>query len=156
MSQNRREFLKQGSRLALLGGLIASGLAGVSRAMAAEWNRAAFTAKTLTDALANSGYKGATHSNDIVLKVPDIAENGAVVPVEVTSNIPGTTSIAIFSQDNPNPLVAEFTFLPGAVPFVSTRIKMAKTSQVQVAVKAGGKVFMNAKSVKVTAGGCGG
>ncbi len=156
MRQDRRAFLTQGSRLALLGGMIATGFLNIGRALAADWNSAAFTAKNMADAMAKSGYAGAAHSNDILLKVPDIAENGAVVPVEVTSHIPGTTSIAIFSQDNPNPLVAEFQFLPGAMPFVSTRIKMAKTSQVQVAVKAGGKVYINAKSVKVTAGGCGG
>ncbi len=88
--------------------------------------------------------------------MPEIAEDGSVVPVQASSNIPGTTSMAIFVPDNPNPLIADFTFLNGAEPFIATRIKMAKTSSVQIMAKADGKVYMTSKSIKVTAGGCGG
>ncbi len=140
----------------MFGSLLSSGLLSATRAFAASWNSAAFTATTLSDALDKAGYAHAADSSDIELKVPEIAENGAVVPVEVTSHVPGTTSIAIFVPDNPNPLIAEFDFLPGALPYISTRIKMAKTSDVRIAIKAGDKVFTTAKQIKVTAGGCGG
>jgi sulfur-oxidizing protein SoxY len=99
---------------------------------------------------------GAAESKDILIKAPDIAENGAVVPVEVTSKIPGTTSIMIFVDKNQNPLIADFEFSNGAEGYVSTRIKMASTSHVRVAVKAGGKAYTATKEVKVTIGGCGG
>jgi len=91
-----------------------------------------------------------------MIKAPDIAENGAVVPVEVTSKIPDTTDIAILSEQNINPLVADFKLSNGALGYVSTRIKMAKTSNVVVVVKAGGKAYIASKEVKVTIGGCGG
>ncbi len=104
----------------------------------------------------NAGYGGATESGDIELKVPDIAENGAVVPVSATSNIPGTTSMAIFVEKNPSPLIADFAFSNGAEAYISTRVKMAKTSIVRVTVKAGGKNYTSSREVKVTIGGCGG
>jgi sulfur-oxidizing protein SoxY len=106
--------------------------------------------------LKNTGYDGATESSDILLKAPDIAENGAVVPITATSNIPGTTSIAIFVEKNPTPLIADFSFSNGAEAYISTRIKMAKTSVVRVSVKAGGKNYTTSREVKVTIGGCGG
>jgi sulfur-oxidizing protein SoxY len=79
-----------------------------------------------------------------------------VVPVEATSNIPGTTSMAIFVDKNPNPMIADFSFMNGAEPFIATRVKMASTSIVRVSVKAGGKSYTNSREVKVTIGGCGG
>ena len=124
--------------------------------LADDWNRQAFTDKVLNDAMKDAGYGNAVKSTDILLKTQDIAENGAVVPIEATSNIPGTTSLAIFIDNNPNPLIAEFSFMNGAEPFVVTRVKMAKTSLVRIAVKAGGKTYFTGKSVKVTSGGCGG
>ena len=78
------------------------------------------------------------------------------MPVEATSNIPGTTSMAIFVDKNPTVLIADFEFSNGAEPYASTRIKMQGTSQVRVAVKAGGKIYTHTKEVKVTIGGCGG
>jgi len=85
-----------------------------------------------------------------------IAENGAVVPVEITCSIPGTTSMAIFVEKNPTPMVAQFDFMAGAESYISTRIKMGQTSLVRVAVKAGDKTYSASKEVKVTIGGCGG
>ncbi len=152
MNQARRTFLKSTAVAVAM----FSGVFKVGRAFAAEWNSAAFTAKTLDGAMKNSGYSGAVLSDDILIKVPEIAENGALVPVEATSNIPGTTSIAIFSDKNPNPLIAEFNFLNGAEPFISVRIKMAETAPVRIMVKADGKLYTNSRDVKVTAGGCGG
>ncbi|OYZ26347.1 MAG: thiosulfate oxidation carrier protein SoxY, partial [Hydrogenophilales bacterium 16-64-40] len=87
---------------------------------------------------------------------PDIAENGAVVPVEVTSGIAGTTSIAILAEKNASPLVGNFNLSGGAQGFISTRIKMGQTSLVRAVVNAGGKSYTAAKEVKVTIGGCGG
>jgi sulfur-oxidizing protein SoxY len=102
------------------------------------------------------GASGAAASGDIVVKAPDIAENGAVVPVEITSNIAGTDSIAIIGEKNALPLIAVFNLSNGAQGYVSTRIKMGSTSNVVAVVKAGGKVYKAHKEVKVTIGGCGG
>ncbi|OYY80596.1 MAG: thiosulfate oxidation carrier protein SoxY [Hydrogenophilales bacterium 16-62-9] len=90
------------------------------------------------------------------MKAPDIAENGAVVPVEVTSSIAGTTAIAIVAEKNVTPLVADFDLMNGAQGFISTRIKMGQTSLIRAVVTAGGKTYTSAKEVKVTIGGCGG
>ena len=90
-----------------------------------------------------------------LLKAPDIAENGAVVPVTVESDVEGISSISIFAAGNQMPLVASFNLGEGALGFVSTRIKMAKTADVIAVVKAGDRVMSAAKEVKVTIGGCG-
>ena len=87
---------------------------------------------------------------------PDIAENGALVPVTVTSSIPNTESIAILVDKNPNTLAANFTILPGMDPFISTRVKMGQTSDVYALVKADGRYYYAKKEIKVTIGGCGG
>jgi sulfur-oxidizing protein SoxY len=94
-------------------------------------------------------------SKDIELKAPDIAENGAVVPLEITSNIPGTESITIFIDKNPFPYVGTFDVSKGAMPFIALRVKMAESSNIRAVVQAAGKTFATAKEVKVTIGGCG-
>jgi sulfur-oxidizing protein SoxY len=156
MNQLRRAFLKNAGSVGAVAAAIATGLLKPVTVFAAAWNSLAFTAKELPAALKNAGYDGAAESSDIVIKAPDIAENGAVVPVAATSNIPGTTSMAIFIDKNPAPLIADFQFMNGAEPFIATRVKMAKTSLVRVAVKAGGKNYIASREVKVTIGGCGG
>lgn len=156
MNHLRRTFLKQAGTFGAVAAVIASGLLKPGAALAAAWNNLAFTSKDLAEAIKHAGYDGASNSSDIILKVPDIAENGAVVPITASSNIPGTTSIAIFVEKNPSPMVADFVFMNGAQPFISTRIKMAKTSNVRVSVKAAGKTYTTSKEVKVTIGGCGG
>ncbi len=88
--------------------------------------------------------------------MPEIAENGAVVPIEITSRIPGTTSISVVAEKNPFPLVAHFDFLEGALPFVKLNMKMGETSDVRVIAQAGGKSYSASRNVKVTIGGCGG
>ena len=99
----------------------------------------------------------AKQSKDIVfLQTPEIAENGAVVPVGVISNIPKTESIAILIEKNPNPLAAVFDIPPGTEPAISTRVKMAQTSNIYALVRADGRYFLATKEVKVTLGGCGG
>jgi len=92
----------------------------------------------------------------VKLDAPEIAENGAVVPVAVSSSLPDVTSIAILVTENPNTLAAAYRILPGAAPSVSNRLKMAKTSNVIAVVEAGGKLYSATKEVKVTVGGCGG
>ena len=97
-----------------------------------------------------------TESGDITIKAPDIAENGAVVPVTVNFNVKGAETVSIIAENNPNPLAASFTLTPDSGGSVSTRIKMGKTSKVHAVVKAGGKLYSASKEVKVTIGGCGG
>jgi len=122
----------------------------------AAWNKPAFEAKSVGDAMKGLGVSSPADSKDISIKAPDIAENGAVVPVEITSNIAGTTRIAIIAEKNGTPLVGSFNLSGGAQGFVSTRIKMGQTSLVRAVVNAGGKSYTAAKEVKVTIGGCGG
>ena len=156
MNQLRRSFLKNAGAVGTVAVAIVAGLLKPVTAFAAAWNSLAFAAKDPAEAIKNAGYDGAAQSNDIVIKAPDIAENGAVVPVSATSNIPGTTSMAFFVEKNPTPMIGSFEFSNGAEPYISTRVKMAKTSVVRVSVKAGGKNYTNSREVKVTIGGCGG
>jgi len=156
MNQLRRIFLKNAGGVGAVAFAMVAGLLKPGAAFAAAWNGLAFHAKDTASAMKEAGYGGAIESKDIVIKAPDIAENGAVVPITATSNIPGTTSMAIFVESNPSPLIADFQFLNGAEPYISTRIKMGKTSVVRVTVKAGGKTYTNGLEVKVTIGGCGG
>ena len=133
-----------------------AGLLKPGKVFAADWNEAAFDAKTVADALTGIGASGAVNSDQIKLVAPNIAENGSRVPIKVTSNIPDTEHIILMAEKNPNPLVADFTIPKGTEGFISTTIKLAKTGNVRAVVKAGGKVYSVAKEVKVTIGGCGG
>ena len=125
------------------------------RALAA-WNKEAFQAKSAADALKSLGVSAPAESQDILIEAPQIAENGAVVPVEITSNIPGTRSIAVVVEKNPFPLVAKFDFSESAVPFVKVNVKVGESSFVRAIAEAGGKHYTAAREVKVTIGGCGG
>ena len=122
----------------------------------AAWNENAFGAKTPQDALKGIGAASSTPSKDIVIEAPQIAENGAVVPIEITSNIPGTSSLAVVLEKNPFPLAAKFDFKEGALPFVKLNVKMAETSDVRVVATAGGRHYSATREIKVTIGGCGG
>jgi sulfur-oxidizing protein SoxY len=155
MSANRREFVKLSGTL---GALVAIGLLTEREAAAqqAAWNKAAFETKNLNDTVKALGGSAAAESKDIVITVPDIAENGAVVPVAVTSKVPGTQNIYILVEKNPNTLAAGFAIPQGTEPNVSTRIKMGQTSNVMAVVKANNQFFVASKEVKVTLGGCGG
>jgi sulfur-oxidizing protein SoxY len=152
----RRILLKGAGAGGALAAALAAGVLKPSAAFAAEWNKAAFDAKDVAGALKGLGSGGATESKDIVIKAPDIAENGAVVPVDVLSNIPNTQSISILVDKNPAPLAAHFDFSNGALPQVAVRLKMGQTSNIEVIARAGGKSFIATKEVKVTVGGCGG
>jgi sulfur-oxidizing protein SoxY len=142
----------------MLTALVTAGLLQPGRVFAAEeWNKAAFDAKDLGGALKGLGTASPADSKDIVLTVPEIAENGAMVQVAVLSNIPNTTSISVLSTKNPLPLAATFDFANGAVPDVQVRVRLAETTMVKAVVKtADGKFYTAQKEVKVTVGGCGG
>ena len=122
----------------------------------AAWNNDAFGAKSAQDALKGIGATGAAPSKDIVIEAPQIAENGAVVPIEITSNIPGTTSIAVVIEKNPFPLAGKFDFTQSALPYVKLNVKMGETSDVRVVAVAGGRQYFATREIKVTIGGCGG
>jgi sulfur-oxidizing protein SoxY len=139
------------SLLAFLGLLLAKPLAAL-----AAWNDAAFGAKTTADALKGIGAGTSAPSKDIVIDAPQIAENGAVVPIEVSSNVPGTTSIALLIEKNPFPLASRFEFKDGALPYVKLNVKMGETSDVRVIAEAGGRHYVATREIKVTIGGCGG
>lgn len=152
----RRAILKGAGATGALAAAAAAGLITPTAVQAADFNKAAFEAKTVPDALKALGAGAPADSKDIVLKAPDIAENGAVVPIEVTSNIPNTENIAVFADKNPVPLITSMDLPAGTEPYVSVRIKLGETSTVRAVVKAGGKYYATAKDVKVTVGGCGG
>lgn len=118
--------------------------------------RPAFEATSLDAVLEALGASGAKASAEISLKAPDIAENGAVVPVEIESRLPGTRSIAIIVEKNPHTMSADFAIPDGTDPFIATRVKVAETSNVHALVKTDAGAFFATKLVKVTLGGCGG
>ena len=108
-------------------------------------------------AVIGRGGAGAADNTGIVIKAPDIAENGAVVPVDVSSSIPNTLFLAVLVDKNPLPLSAAFDFANGALPELALRLKLGQTSLVEVVAKtADGKFYRAKKEVKVTVGGCGG
>ena len=146
--QTRRSFL---TRLLAFGALALTPLKLLAR------NQQAFAAEEAAAALQSLvGDKPLVSSTDIVLKVPDIAENGAVVPVTVTTTIADVQRISLLVDQNPNPLSASFRLLPGSVADISTRVKMGMSSDVRAIVETDTTAFFAVKNVKVTIGGCGG
>lgn len=155
MRRTRRTILKFTGGLGAFAALSSAGLIRAGEAIAAPWNKGGFESKAVEDALKSLGASNLIDSRDIVITAPDIAENGAVVPIAVTSKIPNTQSIAIISEKNPYPLAASFDIMGGGEGYVSTRVKMGQTSNVRAVVKADGKYYTAVKEVKVTVGGCG-
>lgn len=155
MNNARRNVLKSAGAASAVTVAVAAGLLKPGTVFAA-WNKAGFETKDMGAAMGSVGGAGAAASGDIEVKAPDIAENGAVVPVEIISKIGGTDGIAILSEKNSMPLIADFKFMNGGQGYVSTRIKMGATSNIVAVVSAGGKSFKAHKEVKVTIGGCGG
>lgn len=134
----------------------AAAVLAVPRFLFASRPDAAFDADN-TESIVSDLFDGPiTESAQIKLKVPDIAENGAVVPVTVSTDLADVESISVMVENNPTPLVAMFELSPQSVPEISVRIKMGESSKVQTVVKAGGKYYSASKEVKVTIGGCGG
>jgi sulfur-oxidizing protein SoxY len=154
MNTTRRLLLKSATSAGLVATAVAAGLLKPGQAFA-DWNNAGFTATKPADALTAIGAGGAAESKDIQVKAPDIAENGAVVPVEVVTTLANVESIALLGEKNANPLIAQYT-LTDFDGFLSTRMKLGQTANVRAIVKAGGKFYTAAKEVKVTVGGCGG
>jgi sulfur-oxidizing protein SoxY len=149
MREDRRAFLK------LLSLMTAAGLLPAP-AHAEEWNKAAFAAKSVDDVVRLLGGSAPQQSDQVILNGPEIAENGAVVPLEITSQVPNTESIAILIEKNPNTLAATFTIPPDTLPDIQTRVKMNETCNVYALIRSDGKFFYAAKEIKVTLGGCGG
>lgn len=152
---NRRTLLKRTLAVSAVGVAASAGLLTPGQVLAA-YPKAAFKAKdassALTAAIGSGSYE---HSDAIKIKAPDIAENGSVVPVTISSTLSSVESISLLSEANNTPLVASFN-LHGSQAYVSTRIKMGKTGNVLAVIKSGGKLYANKKEVKVTIGGCGG
>jgi len=156
MIQSRRTFLKGSLASGAVAVAVGAGLLTPQTVLAA-WPKGAFEAKGVDKTMsALFGSSSTADSKDIKIKAPDIAENGAVVPVSVTTGIAGIESISILAASNPSPLTSSFNLGANAEGYVSTRIKVRKTSKVTAVVKAGGKLYAASKDVKVTIGGCGG
>jgi len=152
---DRRVFLK--GALASAVTTVTSASLLLSNTAFAAWPKAAMEAKNMSDAVKHIAGSEGEASDKVKIKAPEIAENGAVVPVTVdAANISGVTKITIFAEKNNSPLVASFEFPEGSLPYVSTRIKMGKTSNVVALVHTKDKVYRGSKEVKVTIGGCGG
>ena len=153
---NRRSML---SRSAQLAGMLASLnlLPGIAAAQVAGYNSAAFDAKTLADVMKALGVAAPAESKDVVLTGPDIAENGAVVPVGAATTLPGVQRLLLLVEKNPTMLSAVFNVSDAVDASVSTRVKMGQSSNVYaVAMMGDGKVLYAVKEIKVTLGGCGG
>ncbi len=151
MQNFRRNFLK----LTVGACAAAAGLLKAGAAWSAPWNKSGFEAKAAADAQSSLGASSLIDSGLITITAPDIAENGAIVPVAITSKIPNTQSISIIAEKNPFPLAASFDISAGGEAYVSTRLKMGQTSNVRAIVRADGKFYTAIKEVKVTVGGCG-
>ncbi len=149
----RRSFLKS---TAVASAAISTGILSTNTAFAAAHGNDVTKAKSVDEVLKMLGATGATESADIKIKAPEIAENGGVVPVGITSNIAGTTEIVSITAANPTPFAAKYIIGESAVPAVKSRFKMGKTTDVIVVVKAGDKFYTAKANVKVTKGGCGG
>lgn len=156
--EDRRRLLRCAAFAGFAAAGLAAGLPMRARAAAAMpvWPKDAFAQKDEKDALKVLYGKDVSPSDKIALDVPEIAENGAVVPVSLTTSIPNVTSIAILVPDNPFTLAAAFHMPEGTEPTIGCRIKMGKTSKVVAVVEADGKLYSTSKEVKVTLGGCGG
>ncbi|MEK9803387.1 MAG: thiosulfate oxidation carrier protein SoxY [Curvibacter sp.] len=151
--QTRRETLKQS---AVVAGLLASA-GGLLPQQALAYEKAAFDAKTPADVVKALGAGAPVESKDVTIGGPDIAENGAVVPLSASTTLPGVKRLLLLVEKNPNALVAMFNVSDAVEPSFATRAKMGQSSDVYaVALTADGKAFFAKKEVKVTLGGCGG
>ena len=153
----RRLILEGATTVALIGlGYLPFGLAPAFAAANDKYPEDAFKQKGDADAIKALYGKTAEPSDKVKLDAPEIAENGAVVPISASSTLPDVTSISILVAENPNALAASYQIPAGTLPSVANRLKMAKTTNVIAIVEAGGKLYSTSKEVKVTVGGCGG
>ena len=155
---NRRLFLRGAGLVALIG--LGNAVLPAAPALAAtndnKYPDDAFKQKGAGDAIKALYGRDHEASDKIKLDAPEIAENGGVVPIAVSTSLPNVTSIAFIVAENPSALAASYKIPEGTVPAVANRLKMAKTSNVIALVEAGGKLYSATKEVKVTVGGCGG
>ena len=157
LSTTRRLILKGAGLVALIGlGNIPFGLARAFASASDKYPEDAFRQKSDADAIRSLYGRTAEPSDKVKLDAPEIAENGAVVPISVTTTLPGVTSISFLASENPNALAASYVIPEGTLPSVANRLKLAKTCNVTAIVESGGKLFSATKEVKVTVGGCGG
>ena len=157
MFELRRRFLKAGASAAALSPWLGSGLLLPTRVLAAEWQKNAFSARQINDALKAYGSTSAVESWDIVINAPEIAENGAKVEIEISSNIPNTRSLAVFADKNPMPLCSIIEFSGPVLPYVREQLKLSESTRIRVVSKTGdGKTHVAFREIKVTLGGCGG
>jgi sulfur-oxidizing protein SoxY len=156
-SVTRRLILEGAASIALVGlGAISFPIPTALAAANDRYPEAAFKQKDFNEAIKLLYGGNAEQTDKIKLDAPEIAENGAVVPVSVTTTLDDVTSISFVVPENPNPLAAYYRLPPGTMPSVANRLKMAKTSNVIVIVEAAGKLYSTTREVKVTIGGCGG
>ena len=156
MNTQRRLMMKSSVATAALGTAIAAGLISPRQVLASQLSPA-FSSKNADEAI-NQLFSGHTieDSQQIKIKAPDIAENGAVVPVSISSDLKGIESISILVSNNATPLIANFNLPKDTLAYVATRIKMGKSSDVIAIAKVGDKLYRAQSEVKVTIGGCGG
>ncbi len=151
--QTRRDMLARSASVAAA----LAGLGLLPQAAQAAWSQAAFDAKNMGDLMKALGYAGPAESKDVTITGPDIAENGAVVPVGASTALPGVKRLLLLVEKNPNMLAAVFDVTDAVEPNISTRVKMGQSSNVfAVAITGDNKVLYAAKEIKVTLGGCGG
>ena len=151
--QRRREMMTRSAQVAAL--MAGAGL--LPQAAYANWSKEAFDAKTLADAVKGLGGGAPALSKDVTITGPDIAENGAVVPVGASTTLAGVKRLALMVEKNPNALAAVFDVSDAVEANLATRVKMGQSSNVfAIAIMGDGKVFFAQKEVKVTLGGCGG
>jgi len=145
-------------RMAIKSSVALLALASLPRLlMAAAWPQKAFSSSAVSEALTTLlGTEITTPSDKIDLKVPEIAENGAVVPVTIKTSLENVESISIVVKNNPRPMAATFEIPPGTLPKIATRIKMGETSDVMAVIKTSNGIYSASSEVKVTIGGCGG
>jgi sulfur-oxidizing protein SoxY len=157
MNNTRRVFLKGSLTASALGVAAGAGLLTPSSVLAATWPKGAFERKDLKEAMKMIDGSSSAESGHVTLRAPDIAENGAVVPVTMSSDLDNVVSLTLFAKDNPYPLNSNYVFSNGGMPYASIRIKLSKTMEVMaVARTSDGKLYSTKKQVKVTIGGCGG
>ena len=155
-SMKRRIFLKGSLATGSIGMAASAGLI-TPRMVLAAWPKAAFDATSVDSAVKDLfGSSTLVGSDKIKIKAPDIAENGAVVPISIETEIKDVESISIIAEKNSTPLTSSFVLGKGTEAYIATRIKLGKTGSVIAVVKAGGKLYSTGKEVKVTIGGCGG
>ncbi len=151
--QTRREMLARSASVAAA----LAGLGLLPKAAQAAWSQAAFEAKNMGDLMKALGTAGPAESKDVTITGPDIAENGAVVPVGAATTLPGVKRLMLLVEKNPYMLAAMFDVTDAVEPNISTRVKMGQSSNVfAVAITGDNKVLYAAKEIKVTLGGCGG